>query len=936
MIAVMTVFMLLFSTFNVTSFVFAEPEGKDPDPPTPCEYYTKFDAEDGKEQSENGISVVFGDQAEDGYKTVSWTAIDDIQVRYVFVKAGSEQSNDSGESGIWYDYTDESAATGLTAPDGKCISHVSFYYDDALPDLSIVKTASPTTVEPGDEVTYTIEVTNNGADATGVNVVDVMPNHMDFVAADSDAWDHEPGSADYTHSIGELASGDTVTITFKTVVSENITAVTEIPNTAKVNCEEDDDWKEDSVIINVEYPNVPVTTKLTITKEIVYGNDTTTVVAGDDTEFTGKLVYVPEAPTIAVAQEYAFNVKPSTPFVKEGLPYGKYQVIEDAKDDYVPLHEDPLYVTISAEDPEAIAELVNKKLSDPPPSTGTITIRKVVQELTTADGWVNVDDDTPFFVNVYDDPEGEPINKTQIEIKAVDDGEGTISGLPYGTYYVVEVTPTTGYTIHYSETDEYFDTVTLSSENPRATATIVNRINPDDPPPPTPKGTITVIKQILNSNETTNTDETREFIIRVKNTATNAYKDFTLKNGALEGSAQFDLGEYEISETNLPPDYDVYIYLSEDSDEDGKVDLAQNGDEVTVTVINMKKYVPVLPTISKDDGGVRVYPGDTITYNFSVDLNDYDFYGAYLIESPDPNTEYIPGESDEWEEIESVNGRKTYKYNIYQYVPMFARSEYTTTPEIPEFKVRVKSSTPRSVDLVTNYVTLYFDDESEEHVTDHEDTPILHRNDDDDDDDKDDKDDDKKDDPGKPDLVVTKTDKGAMVSPGALVEYFITVENKGNAPAEGVKVYETVPAGAEFVAGGNTEWVLEDGKYVYDLGLLNVGDKREVKFVLKVNNPFPTDIDKILNEVEVKDNGTETATTDNKASDHTPVITAVPVIADPPVVTPPTPPILPVVTEPATPIPDLPFTGGSAEVELMFAGMGILLMAGGIVLKKRK
>jgi uncharacterized repeat protein (TIGR01451 family) len=1279
--------------------------------------------------SRDGITVTFDESEESGdneNRYMSWSSESDVQVRYVWIKASN--------GGHLFSYTDETHDEDLFGPFVEeknwphAISHVIIYYDDAIPDLSIVKTASPTTVEPGDEVTYTIEVTNNGADATGVNVVDVMPNHMDFVAAGSDAWDHEPDSEEYTHSIGELASGDTVTITFKTAVSENTSGVTQISNTAKVNCSEDDEWKEDSAIINVEYPNVPVTTKLTITKEIVHSNDTTAVVAGDDTEFTGKLVYVPEAPTIAVAQEYAFHVKPSTPFVKEGLPFGKYQVIEDAEDGYVPLHADPLYITISEEDPEAIAELVNKKvkanviifknlldktgadidgrgltyqvrLTGPdnaggiynvpvrteymtallplgeytveevnPPSGYDVTISHPTFTLTSEGFKVTVtnqekSDDPPSnygSVKVIKaiGPDGVPqagvefiLHVGDEDIRKTTDDSGTVifEELPVGTYILEEIKPMgfdTAITVEEPEQEDVPRNLTVAasesaqvivttnnttivnventpiinegitydpgikikgykfndlnqngtrdkdepglsdwkielyrnyieatikmtpmfmSEEPIDTTTtdasgyyeftglstgfyVVKEVQkngwqnstplevplyiagdfigsgircrnllddtnfknamPDgntyfevegrigrvgdyelaiktldptvvqkqkdvdgwlnfaEPQPftlsysalsgtvtftaleetltynveqnpwpddimirtrsakagsgilitdlelngqpvdgtsvavngergtdilwisgadlydftltgqsmmywsndnvpknselayqiavgraedsqivdqdfgnyqadiPTPKGTIAVSKQILNSDETANTGETREFIIRVKNTATNAYKDFTLKNGALEGSAQFDLGEYEISETNLPPDYDVYISLSADSDEDGKVDLVKNGDEVTVTVINMKKYVPVLPTIFKDDGGVRVYPGDTITYDFSVDLNDYDFYGAYLIESPDPNTEYIPGDGDEWEYMGIVDGRKTYKYDLYQYAPMFARSEDSTAPEIPEFKVRVKSSTPRSVDLATNYVTLYYDDESEKHVTDHEDTPILHRNDDDDDDD--DKDDDKKDDPGKPDLVVTKTDKGAMVSPGALVEYFITVENKGNAYAEGVKVYETVPAGTEFAAASNTGWVLEEGRYVYDLGLMNVGDKKEVKFVLKVNNPYPTNLDKILNEVEVKDNGTETATNDNKASDNTPVITAVPVIADPPVVTPPTPPTPPVVIEPVTPVPDLPFTGGAAEVELLFAGMGILLMAGGIALKKRK
>jgi uncharacterized repeat protein (TIGR01451 family) len=275
---------------------------------------------------------------------------------------------------------------------------------------------------------------------------------------------------------------------------------------------------------------------------------------------------------------------------------------------------------------------------------------------------------------------------------------------------------------------------------------------------------------------------------------------------------------------------------------------------------------------------------------------------------------------------------------------MFARGEYSPIPEIPEFKVKVKESTLSTVELVTNFVSLYYYSEGSEHVTTHEDTPVLHRNDDDDDDDDDD---DKKDNPptiGKPDLFITKSDNGAMVSPGALVEYVITVENKGNANAEGVKVYETLPVGAEFVTGSNQGWVLEDDKYVYSLGLLNVDDKKEVKFVLKVSDPLPVGIDRILNIVEVKDDGIETATTDNRASDDTPILIAKLLIEEPPVVVPSTPPAAPtpelpmevtIISEP-TPhaVPDLPFTGG-VVVEIILMGLGLSLAAGGIVLKRK-
>jgi uncharacterized repeat protein (TIGR01451 family) len=797
----------------------------------------------------------------------------------------------------------------------------------------------------------------------------------------------------------------------------------------------DKGWPREISHVTFYYEEVEEADPVTlIVRKVLVPSDEITDVSGDTTPFKINIMRnntVVEDCDLANGEQASFQLAPGVYKIEEvGVqsPYSFESVSfngNPTQDNEFTLGEEGATITV-----------YNEKAIVPNATKGTITIRKVVQELTEADGWVSVDDDTQFLVNVSTSPAGEPINDNPIEIAVGQNG--SIGDLDYGTYYITEITPTSRYAIYDGEEDEYYDTVTLDSENQSATATIVNRIIPnleetgtvtfikelvdengdaivtreplfkikltdsgnqsqeysipagtpyttvvlpigtykaeeigipngyefvsishdlfeltkdgftirvknkklDDNPPPTPKGTIIVKKVILDKNENINDKETREFVIRVKkNNETNNYVDFTLKNGELEKRGQFDLGEYIISEQDLPADYDVFFSLSSDSDEDGKVDLNKDGDIVTVTVTNIQKDTPSIPTISKGDGGVRVYPGDTITYKIEVDLKDIYSHRTFILETPDLNTEYIGG--NEWQLYSTdESGRKTYQYNLVSETPHLMALDFEDVPEIPDFKVRVKATTPRSVVLVTNSATLYYYDDGDRHVTALEDTPILHRNDNDDDDD--DKDDDEKNDPpkvGKPDLVVIKTDNGTMISPGALVEYFITVENKGTAPAEGVKVYETVPAGSEFVASSNQGWVLEDGKYVYSLGLLNVGDKREVKYVLKANNPFPADIVKILNEVEVKDNGTETATTDNKASDDTPILTSVPVIAEPPVVIEPVP-VLPipdeVVTPPTPQIPDLPFTGGTAEVELVFTGMGILLMAGGIALKKRR
>ncbi|MGH8172736.1 MAG: DUF7507 domain-containing protein, partial [Rhodanobacteraceae bacterium] len=75
-----------------------------------------------------------------------------------------------------------------------------------LADLVVVKTG-PANVAPGGNVTYTIQVTNNGPDAA-VNTVlaDTTPSGLSFVAADA------PCAGGFPCALGTLASGQSVTL----------------------------------------------------------------------------------------------------------------------------------------------------------------------------------------------------------------------------------------------------------------------------------------------------------------------------------------------------------------------------------------------------------------------------------------------------------------------------------------------------------------------------------------------------------------------------------------------------------------------------------------------------------------------------------------------------------------------------------------------------
>jgi uncharacterized repeat protein (TIGR01451 family) len=95
-------------------------------------------------------------------------------------------------------------------------------------DLEISKADSPDPVTVGDNLTYTITVTNLGPDAaTNVVVTDTLPSGVTFVSA-SPGCVHSAGVV--TCNLGNIPAGDSVTIT----IVVTVTAPGTISNTATV------------------------------------------------------------------------------------------------------------------------------------------------------------------------------------------------------------------------------------------------------------------------------------------------------------------------------------------------------------------------------------------------------------------------------------------------------------------------------------------------------------------------------------------------------------------------------------------------------------------------------------------------------------------------------------------------------------------------------
>jgi uncharacterized repeat protein (TIGR01451 family) len=116
--------------------------------------------------------------------------------------------------------------TGLGPPPPSSVQFLSA-------DLALVKSASPDTITPGTNVTYTLAVTNYGADpAVNVRVSDPLPSGLTFVSASPEC---SATGADVTCAVGSLAAGASQTFTVTASVASSVSG--RVTNTATVTAD---------------------------------------------------------------------------------------------------------------------------------------------------------------------------------------------------------------------------------------------------------------------------------------------------------------------------------------------------------------------------------------------------------------------------------------------------------------------------------------------------------------------------------------------------------------------------------------------------------------------------------------------------------------------------------------------------------------------------
>ncbi len=194
--------------------------------------------------------------------TVTWNIgylnYGDSENMTILVTAPSTEGNITNTANVTSAFTDP-VPTNNTASENTTVEVIP---PGPEADLSITKTDSHDPVAVGDNLTYTLIVTNNGPDnATSVNVTDTLPAGLIHLSSNTSAGTALYASGNVTWNIGDLASGDNATL--EIICGVTLLACGPLKNTAVVDGNETDPNPENNIAI--EYTDSPCT-DLVITK----------------------------------------------------------------------------------------------------------------------------------------------------------------------------------------------------------------------------------------------------------------------------------------------------------------------------------------------------------------------------------------------------------------------------------------------------------------------------------------------------------------------------------------------------------------------------------------------------------------------------------------------------------------------------------------------
>ena len=258
--------------------------------------------------------------------------------------------------------------------------------------------------------------------------------------------------------------------------------------------------------------------------------------------------------------------------------------------------------------------------------------------------------------------------------------------------------------------------------------------------------------------------------------------------------------------------------------------------------------------VTKDDGVAVVSVGESVVYSIQYGNDGTQGATSVVITESLPAGSVFDSANSSAGWTETFSGSGVFELNVGD---LAANATGTVT-----FAVIVNDPLAAGIDQLVNNVSISDDglngadaDLSDNQATDTDDVTAA------------------------PDLVITKDDGGARVTPGGTITYTLTYTNIGSQDATGVVITETLPTNTSFQASssdaGWNETVAGSGVFEFAAGDLAVGETRTISFAVTLDTLLPPGFTLVDNTVTIADdgsNGPDEDPTNNTGSDTTPVV----------------------------------------------------------------
>lgn len=263
----------------------------------------------------------------------------------------------------------------------------------------------------------------------------------------------------------------------------------------------------------------------------------------------------------------------------------------------------------------------------------------------------------------------------------------------------------------------------------------------------------------------------------------------TISNNQLIGQNPNDFNLLSPCVRDFTPDQSCFIMVSFTPTEAGErsafLSIFHNGttgvEYVTLTGVGVE---PPLQ-IDKDDGGISITPGGTITYTITyANPRSENATGVVLTETVPANTNFVSNNSAfDWNCPDRAPAGTMCTLNVGT-LPVNGTGFAT-------FRVTVTNPVPATVTPISNTASIG-DNRTPNAASDTDNTPLILQG---------------------PILEIDKNDGGIReFRPGELITYTLTYTNTGDQDASGVVITETIPPSTTFNSSANTEgWLVADG-----------------------------------------------------------------------------------------------------------------------------